>query len=356
MQTLLAAGLGAGFGFGMWLGLTSIRGVRVVPDTARLVPAAVSAERATVWLATALGAGLVVWLITGWPVAGLGTFSAVVAGPAVLGGNAQREQQTATAEAIATWADMIRDTMAGASGLEESLIQTARVAPTAIKPQLETFALRLRHQPLEAALDALATDLRHSSADLIVASLAAAARLEARDLGGLLARLAEAIRGDVRMRMRIEVGRARIRTSARIAVATTAATVVFLFVFARHLLQPYDTAAGQVWLAVVMTVFFGAGLMLAHYSRLEVPERFTLRPHAMRSGWGHDDARSNRLWRRGRSRDPACGAGGTPQTDTAHSRPRRSATIPPTDRRPHHRVVGRRWFRGPNRQDGYPCL
>jgi Flp pilus assembly protein TadB len=230
-----------------------------------------------VWLATAAVAGLAVGLVTGWPVAGLGTALGVLAGPAALGGTARRQQQTATAEAVATWADMIRDTMAGASGLEESLIQTAAVAPEAIRPQLEAFALRLRHQPLDVALDRLAFDLNHSSADLIVASLAAAARLQARDLGGLLARLAEAIRGDVRMRTRVEVGRARIRTSARIAVGTTAATMVFLYLFAGHLLQPYDTTAGQGWLVVVMAVFFGAGLMLVRYSRLEVPERFTLR-------------------------------------------------------------------------------
>jgi Flp pilus assembly protein TadB len=230
-----------------------------------------------VWLATAAVAGLAVGLVTGWPVAGLGTALGVLTGPAALGGTARRQQETATAEAIATWADMIRDTMAGASGLEESLIQTAAVAPAAIRPQLEAFALRLRHQPLDGALDRLASDLNHSSADLIVASLAAAARLQARDLGGLLARLAEAIRGDVRMRTRVEVGRARIRTSARIAVATTAATMVFLYLFAGHLLEPYDTTAGQGWLGVVMAVFFGAGLMLHHYSHLEVPERFTLR-------------------------------------------------------------------------------
>jgi hypothetical protein len=111
----------------------------------------------------------------------------------------------------------------------------------------------------------------------VVASLAAAARLEARDLGSLLARLAEAIKGDVRMRVRVEVGRARIRTSARIAIATTTATVVFLYLFARHLLEPYDTVGGQVWLLVVVGVFFGAGWMLHRYSRLEVPERFSLR-------------------------------------------------------------------------------
>jgi Flp pilus assembly protein TadB len=273
----LAAGLGAVSGFGLWLGITAIRGVRVVGDAHRLVPKAVPAERAVAWIATASVSGVVVGLVTGWPVAGVGAALGVLAGPAALGGTTRRQQETATAQAIATWADMIRDTMAGASGLEESLIQTAAVGPTPISPQLETFAARLRHQPLEVALDGLATDLNHSSADLIVASLAAAARLEARDLGGLLARLAEAIRGDVRMRTRVEVGRARIRTSARIAVGTTTVTVVFLYLFAGHLLEAYDTPAGQGWLVVVMAVFFGAGLLLRHYSHLEVPERFALR-------------------------------------------------------------------------------
>ena len=277
VQTLLGAGVGALFGFGLWLGVTAVRGVRVLPEVGRLVPRAVPADRAVAWLAAALVSGLVVGLMTGWPVAGVATGLGMLVGPAALGGGARRREEIAVAEAIATWADMIRDTMAGASGLEESLIQTAAVAPTAIASQLSAFAHRLRHQSLDDAVLGLAADLDHRAADLLVAALAAAARLEARDLGSLLARLAEAIRGDVRMRIRVEVGRARIRTSARIAVATTVGTVVFLYLFARHLLEPYDTVAGQGWLIVVSGVFFGAGWLLHHYSRLEVPERFTLR-------------------------------------------------------------------------------
>ena len=277
MQIVLIAAVGAVAGLGLWLGITAARGVRVVPEAQRLVPTEVPPERAVAWLAASLLVGVVVGAVTGWPVAGFGAGLGVLVGPAALGGTARRTEEAATADAIATWADMIRDTMAGASGLEESLIQTATVAPTAIRPQLQAFALRLRHQPLDAALDDLARDLDHSSADLVIASLAAAARLEARDLGPLLARLAEAIRGDVRMRSRIEIGRARIRTSARIAVATTTATIVFLYLFAGHLLEPYDTTAGQGWLLVVLVVFFGAGVMLHRYSRLETPERFRLR-------------------------------------------------------------------------------
>lgn len=278
----VAAGLTAAtLGLGVWLAVTSVRGVTVIPDfyqlVPRLVPKAVPQHRAGMWLITAAAVAVAVWLVTGWPVAAIAAGIGVVVGPAALGGSVRRQADSDTAEAIAAWADMIRDIMAGASGLEESLIQTASVAPTAIRPQLETFAQRLRHQPLPAALGDLATDLNHPSADLLVAALASAARLEARDLGPLLARLAEAIRGDVRMRNRIEVGRTRIRTSGRIAVGTTVATVVFLSIFAGHLLEPYDTAAGQAWLVVVFAVFFGSGWLLARYSHLEVPARFTLR-------------------------------------------------------------------------------
>ncbi len=277
VQVLLAATVGASFGLGVWLAITAIRGLRVLPEAHRLVPAAVAAERAAAWLAAAMVAGLVVGLATGWPVAGVGAFAGMLLGPAALGGTAQRKREVEVAEAVATWTDKIRDTMAGASGLDEALVQTAAVAPTPIRPHLTRFAQRLRHHPLDEALAGLAADLDHPSADLLVAALAAAGRLEARDLGSLLARLAEAIRGDVHMRVRVEVGRARIRTSARIAVATTVATVVFLYLFARHLLEPYNTLAGQAWLGVVAGVFFAAGWLLHHYSRLEAPERFNLR-------------------------------------------------------------------------------
>ncbi len=92
-----------------------------------------------------------------------------------------------------------------------------------------------------------------------------------------VSRLAESIRGDVRMRLRVEVGRARIRTSARIVVAVTVFTIVFMYVFSRPLLDVYDTAAGQMWLLVILAIFGLGGWMLNHYSQIEMPERFSAR-------------------------------------------------------------------------------
>ena len=110
-----------------------------------------------------------------------------------------------------------------------------------------------------------------------MASLANAARMEARELGPLLSRLAESIRGDVRMRLRVEVGRTRIRTSARIVLAVTVATILFLFFFSRSLLDAYDTTSGQLWLAVVFAVFALGGWLIRVYGRIEMPERFSAR-------------------------------------------------------------------------------
>ena len=52
MQLLVAALVGATFGIGMWLGITAVRGVQVLPPASRLVPEAVRAERARRGLAT----------------------------------------------------------------------------------------------------------------------------------------------------------------------------------------------------------------------------------------------------------------------------------------------------------------
>jgi tight adherence protein B len=55
-------------------------------------------------------------------------------------------------EAIASWAESVRDTMAAAAGLEEALAATAVAPPAAIAPQVRRLAERLRHQRLTDAL------------------------------------------------------------------------------------------------------------------------------------------------------------------------------------------------------------
>ena len=234
-------------------------------------------ETAVAWCAAAGLAGVVVYALLGWPVAAVLAIAVVIWLPRPIGTRANREGAVARTEAIAVWAEMIRDNMAGSAGLEQALIASAQVAPDAIAPELRRFASRIDRMSLIDALGRLGADLDHPSADLVVVALVNAARMEARELGPLLSRLAETIRADVRMRLRVEVGRARIRTSARIVVGTTAVTIAFLFVFSRQLLTAYDSLAGQLWLIVVAAVFALGGWLLSSYGQLQMPERFSAR-------------------------------------------------------------------------------
>jgi Flp pilus assembly protein TadB len=230
------------------------------------------------WVGAALVAGFTVAGLTRWPVAAVAAFGGVLWVPRYRAGQRNRAGVVARTEAIAGWAEMIRDNIAGAAGLEQALTATAAVAPLPIRAEIARFAARLDQQSLTDALAELGDDLDHPSADLVIAALTNATRMEARELGPLLSRLAESIRADVRMRLRVDVGRARIRTSARIVITVTAGLIGLLYVTARDLLAAYNTFGGQLWLAVVLAVFALGGWVMAHYGRLDLaPERFSAR-------------------------------------------------------------------------------
>ena len=276
MNALVATALGLAVGLGVLLLIQGIRGKAVVPSMEDIAPG-MKPEVALAWFSGGLLFGLLVFAVTGWIVLAVALGGIVMFGHRLIGGRKEREIHVARTEAIASWAEMIRDNMAAAAGLEQALTASAAYAPEAIQTEVKRFANRVDRLSLVEALRLLAEDLDHPSADLIVVSLANAARMEARELGPLLSRLAESIRGDVRMRLRVEVGRARIRTSARIVVITTLATILFMFIFSRDLLSAYDTLLGQAWLVVVLSVFAMGAWLLKVYGKVEMPERFSAR-------------------------------------------------------------------------------
>ncbi len=277
MTVLITVLLGAAFGLGLWLFYAGMRGIQLLPSISAVFPTDVKAEAAVGWIAGSAVAGVLVFAFTGWPVAAVIVAGILIWLPRPLAARSSRHDESAKTEAIASWTEMIRDNIAGSAGLEHALIASSAVAPLAIAPELRRFAARVDRMSTVDALARLGADLDHPSADLVVVALVNAARMEARELGPLLGRLAETIRADVRMRLRVEVGRARIRTSARIVVATTLVTMAFLFAFSRQLLRAYDSTTGQLWLLLVAGVFALGGWMLHSYGQIDMPERFAAR-------------------------------------------------------------------------------
>ena len=279
MSGLLVA-LGAGAGLGIVLVLAGVLsgGRGGEPDVARALRGRGAGRGATDHrvAVAAVACGIAVLALTRWPVAGL------LAVAAVLGLRSLAPVRTATVigrlDAIATWTEMLRDTLAGAAGLSQAIVSTAKVAPAPIRGEVQLLATRVNAGvPARDALVALAADLGDQSADVVVAALLMAVEHRAQRLGDLLGELASTTRDQVSMRLRVEASRASARTAVRTIAGFSAGFVAVLSLFSRSYLAPFGTMTGQLVLAAVGVLFAtGLGLM-ARMARPPVSPRLVLR-------------------------------------------------------------------------------
>ncbi|GAA1025809.1 hypothetical protein GCM10009557_01200 [Virgisporangium ochraceum] len=201
-------------------------------------------------VAVCLAVGVVVAVVTRWPVAAVLSSVAAWVLPQIIGPDRDHERTLARIEAIATWTESLRDNLAAAAGLEQALDASAIEAPEPIRDEVALLATRLRRGwRLADALRAFAAVLADLTADLVVAGLLLAARGGAGQLADVLGELAASARAKVASRQRVASGRQRTRTSARVIVGATLAMAAVLTVINRGYLDPFDTAFGQLVLA-----------------------------------------------------------------------------------------------------------
>jgi Flp pilus assembly protein TadB len=271
----LVALLGALVGAGMLLLVRALTPREPAPPTAGHSRLVAELRAYGSRLPLAVGAGLVILVLTRWPVLAAATGLLVFFGPALLGGAAAEKRAIARLEALAAWTESLRDTIAGAVGLEQAIPATSYAASPAISRELGLLSDRLRvRTPLPVALQRFADDLDDASADLIVAALMLNAQLRGPGLRDVLTSLAESAREELEMRRRVNAGRASTRRSVQIVVGITVFFVLGLVLFNRDYVAPYTSAAGQVVLLFVL-LFFAAGfLWMRRLSAFELPERF----------------------------------------------------------------------------------
>jgi len=278
--TVLAVGIGVGCAFGVLLVLSGLE-----RDDRSERPRRTSAQRSTsrTRLVRAIALGGVVLMATRWPVAALAFAVLGWVSPELAGGRSERDAGVARTEAIATWTEMLRDTIAAAHGLEAAIAATSPVAPAPIRREVLALSIAVEREPLPTALGRLAGDLAHPIADLVVAALAVAATESIRDLTDLLGTLAQAARDEAAMQLRVEAARARMRTAVQIIASCTVCTAVGLVALNPSYVTVYASATGQMTLAVIAICWGVALWWLAHMSRFRTPERF-LFDHATTSG------------------------------------------------------------------------
>ncbi len=277
MTTLVALALGCGAGVGIVLVAFGLLG-RTVMSSSRSGKIGKTASRPRIAVVfAAVVAGLAAYGITGWLVGGIMAALVAVVAPRMAGGSSRYRAEIAKVEGIASWAEMLRDTMAAASGLEQAIVATGPIAPSAIGVPVAALAGRLGFDSLPASLRRFAADVDHPTADFVVAGLVIAAEKDARDLGPLLGQLAECARDEARMRSRIWIDRARMRTSVRVIAVCVLLFAAGLMVLDRGYLRPYDTSLGQGVLVVVGAIFASSFIAMDRMGRIAMPERFIAR-------------------------------------------------------------------------------
>jgi tight adherence protein B len=205
--------------------------------------------------------GLLCAAITRWPVAGILGGLALATLPSSLrkvlpGATSKRT------EAVASWTELIRDSLAASAGLSQAIVATASSAPIPIRRQVSALAGRLGNGvSLEAALRSFASEVDDPAAEFLVCALLLAATSRAQRLVEVLSALADSIREDVSMHLRIDASRASARSSVRTVVLFSLGFAGLLAVIGHSYLSPFSTVTGQVVLALVGSLY-GVGIAL----------------------------------------------------------------------------------------------
>lgn len=220
-------------------------------------------------------AGVATLALTQWPVAAIGGGLLVAFWPALFGGAKEEKTAIARLEGLASWTESLRDTIAGAVGLEQAIPATVYAAAPSIQPQLRLLADRLRiRMPMPEALERFADDLDDASADLVVSALILNAKLRGPGLRQVLSSLADSARAELDMRQRVMAGRASTRRSVQIVVGVSLFFMVGLSLVNRDFVEPYNSPVGQIVLGVVIAIFAIGFLWMRRLAKFETPARF----------------------------------------------------------------------------------
>jgi Flp pilus assembly protein TadB len=223
--------------------------------------------------ALALIAGVVVLIATGWIVGGIAA-ALLVLGWRSLSGAASERKAIARLEALATWTESLRDTIAGAVGLEQAIPASVRVAAPSLKEPLSRLVDRLHTRvPMPDALRRFADDLDDPSADLIIAALVINSRLRGPGLRDLLGALSDSVREELDMRRKINAERRSTRRSAQIVLGVSVGMAFGLALFNKGYLKGYHSLVGQLVLVGVVALYAAGFFWMRKLATFQAAER-----------------------------------------------------------------------------------
>jgi len=259
---LLAGLLGGGVAVGLSLLVAGFRGYSLGFSSSpiwsaalgRIDPRRLSGQGRRVAACGVAAAVVTLW--TGWLAMAPIMFAASWCLPKILGPDRQSKVVIEASEAVATFAEMLRDTLSAAAGLQQTLLAVCPLAPAPIAEPCRRLADDIQSgTPLPKAIAAWADEIADQDADTVAASLIIATKQQSGNTAAMLSSIADTARDYAAIRRRAMAAQAKTRTSGRIVIGTVLTLTAVLVAADRGFMRAYDSGTGQLVLVVVAVLF-----------------------------------------------------------------------------------------------------
>jgi tight adherence protein B len=268
LNSVVPAGLVAAAGTVLLTGLPALRNRQSAVARQTHIPQQVGLR-----VCGAMALATVAVVSTGWIAAGAWAAALGFSLPGLVSTGRARKEEIARVEAVATWAEMLRDQAAAGVDLVQAVQLTSAHAAAAIAEPVARLAIRLRRTSPDAAFAAFADEVEDPTADLVAAALTIAFHGHARRVGEVLAALAAAAREQVSMRLRVERDRSRVRSVARSTGLVVLAWTAIVLTTSGSFFHAYDSPAGQTVMFLVGGLFALGIVGLTRLDRLPASVR-----------------------------------------------------------------------------------
>lgn len=226
-------------------------------------------RRQRIQLAAAIGAGLLVFALTGWVLALVALPVLVLGIPALLAEPGNREIDTL--EALDRWVRALATSLPTGKSITDAMRSTAHQAPELLAGPVQVMVARMDARwTTREALFALADDLDSIHADAVVAALVLAAQRGGTGATATLNELADTIQARLRALREIEAERSKPRVVVRQVTLISLVALSAAVVLQPEFFAPYGTPVGQLILVLQLTVYC---LSLLALRRMTIPRR-----------------------------------------------------------------------------------
>jgi tight adherence protein B len=218
------------------------------------------------------GAGLIYFVTSWWAV-----FPIVMVGTVLFSGKfpkrAAASQDMAAGEALASWAERVRDAVQAGTGLVSAFHAAARSCAPQIAEHATELAERAGESGISPALVQFSGRIGLGSADSLVMAMIVAEQRGGRELVSLLTSEIEAIRHELAIEREESGIRQRYRTAVRIIIVTMGISMIGYRMLSPTFMAPYNSFTGQVVLLVLGAIMLAALSRIVRLSRRLVRER-----------------------------------------------------------------------------------